>query len=152
MTISHVEQRIEDPQGRTQTVMVNIGESPLAWLHSRGHVSARHNIAGEKLREDWEKAGLGARVTMGWDAAPREKNRRGGAGGFDPNAMQMNAKARFDAAILAAGPGLSDILWRVVCAGEGIVAAEKALGWPTRSGKLVLTLALDRVADWYRVP
>ncbi len=62
MTISHVEQRIEDPQGRTQTVMVNIGESPLAWLHARGHVSARHNIAGEKLREDWEKAGLGARV------------------------------------------------------------------------------------------
>ncbi|MEO8724228.1 MAG: DUF6456 domain-containing protein, partial [Sphingobium sp.] len=45
----------------------------------------------------------------------------------------------------------SDILWRVVCAGEGLSAAEQALGWPTRAGKLVLTLALDRVADYYRM-
>jgi hypothetical protein len=64
----------------------------------------------------------------------------------------MAARERFDGAIAAAGPGLSDILWRVACAGEGLSAAEKALGWPTRAAKLVLTLALDRVADWYRVP
>ena len=36
--------------------------------------------------------------------------------------------------------------------GEGLVAAERALGWPSRAGKLVLTLALERVAAWYRVP
>lgn len=149
MNMTYVEQRIEDPAGRMQRVMVNLGESPLAWLHARGHVSARHYSAGEKLRDDWEKAGFGARVTMRWDGAPREKGR---SREFDPNAMQMNAKIRFDGAIGAAGPGLADILWRVVCAGEGIVAAEKALGWPSRAGKLVLTLALDRVADWYRVP
>jgi hypothetical protein len=29
--------------------------------------------------------------------------------------------------------------------------AEKALAWPARSGKLVLGLALDRVADFYRM-
>ena len=45
-------------------------------------------------------------------------------------------------AIAAAGPGLSDILWRIVCAGEGMREAETALGWPARAGKLVLTLAL----------
>jgi hypothetical protein len=28
--------------------------------------------------------------------------------------------------------------------------AEKAMAWPVRSGKLVLSLALDRVADFYR--
>ena len=48
-----------------------------------------------------------------------------------------------------AGAGLADVLWRVVCAGEGLAAAEKALGWPSRAGKLVLGLALDRVADHY---
>ncbi|MEO7469628.1 MAG: DUF6456 domain-containing protein, partial [Sphingobium limneticum] len=63
----------------------------------------------------------------------------------------LAARDRFDGAIKAAGPGLADILWRVACAGEGLVAAEKALGWPSRAGKLVLTLALDRVATWYRV-
>jgi Domain of unknown function (DUF6456) len=39
----------------------------------------------------------------------------------------------------------------VVCAGEAIPAAEQALGWPSRAGRLVLTLALDRVADYYRL-
>jgi len=44
------------------------------------------------------------------------------------------------------------VLWRVVCAGEGLPEAEKALGWPVRSGKLVLRIALDRIADFYRLP
>ena len=52
---------------------------------------------------------------------------------------------------LVAGKGLAHILWRVACAGEGLPEAEKALDWPARSGKLVLKLALERVADFYRV-
>ena len=151
MAVTHIEQTIEGPDGRAQRVMVNLGESPLAWLHARGHVSERQYLAGERLRGDWEKAGLGARVTMCWDAAPREGGRRGPARTPDPTGAQLSARERFDSAITAAGPGLADILWRVVCAGEGLVAAEKALGWPSRAGKLVLTLALERVADWYRV-
>lgn len=148
---SHVEQMIEDPQGRVQSVLVNLGESPLAWLHARGHLSERHYLAGDRLRADWEKAGLGARVTMRWDAAPRTGGRGSAGQAVDPTLTQVSARERFDGAIGAAGPGLADILWRVVCAGEGLVAAEKALGWPSRAGKLVLTLALDRVAGWYRV-
>jgi hypothetical protein len=46
---------------------------------------------------------------------------------------------------------LSDILWRVVCSGDALAMAEKALDWPVRSGKLVLRIALDRVADFYRI-
>lgn len=65
---------------------------------------------------------------------------------------QIDARARFDAAVAVAGPGLADVLWRVVCAGKGMRTAESALGWPARAGKLVLTLALDRVADYYRMP
>jgi len=50
-----------------------------------------------------------------------------------------------------AGRGLSDVLWRVVCACESLPSAEKALSWPARSGKLVLGIALDRVAGFYRL-
>jgi len=151
MRSSHVEQMIEGPDGRRQRVLVHVGESPLAWLHARGLLAERLYVAGDLLRADWEKAGLGPRVTMRWDAAP-VRTGGGRVGAPDPSGARLSAKGRFDGAIAAAGPGLADILWRVACAGEGLAAAEKALGWPSRAGKLVLSFALERVAAWYRVP
>lgn len=130
-------------------VTVNLAESPLSWLRARGHVDARQYEAGERLRGDYETASLGARVTMRWDPSPTASGRRGAPNGLDPTLAGIAAKRRFDAAVGAAGRGLADILWRVVCAGEGVSVAERGLGWPARSGKLVLGLALDRLADHY---
>lgn len=134
-----------------RSVTVNLSESPLGWLHSRGHVSLRQFDAGERLRADWERAQLAPRVTMAWDGAPMSGQRGGSAHAPDLSGSQIDAKRRFHDAIDHAGPGLSDILWRVVCSGEGMREAETALGWPARAGKLVLTLALDRVANYYRI-
>ncbi len=132
-------------KARRRSVTVNLAESPLAWLGARGLLTARQSEAGERLRADYERAAIAPSVTMRW--SPRVD---GGAGqGLDPTARHLAAKARFDAAIAGVGPGLSDVLWRVVCAGEGLPMAEKALGWPARSGRLVLTMALDRLADHY---
>ena len=78
-------------------------------------------------------------------------NRLGRSRPQSASEKQIAAKDRFDGACAAAGKGLEDILWRTVCAGEALPDAEKALGWPARSGKLVLRLALDRVADFYRI-
>jgi hypothetical protein len=128
-----------------------MAESPLGWLFARGLVSQRQYDAGERLRADWERAQLAPRVTMAWDAAPVARGRGGSTGEPDLTGAQIDAKRRFDDAIAHAGPGLADILWRVVCAGEGMRNAETALGWPARAGKLVLTIALDRIADHYRV-
>lgn len=147
----YVSQMIEGPDGRPQQVQVHIGESPLSWLHARGLLSDRLYDAGEILRRDWESAGLGPRVTMRWDAAP-PSGRTGANAALDLSTRQLAAKDRFHAALHSAGHGLADILWRVACAGEGLGAAEKALGWPNRSGKLVLGFALERVADYYRLP
>jgi hypothetical protein len=69
----------------------------------------------------------------------------------DARTAHLSAKLRFDHAVEAVGPGLSEVLWRVVCAGEGMRDAERALGWPARAGKLVLGLALDRLARYYRI-
>lgn len=143
-----VERTVDRRGGSGRRVTVNLGESPLAWLGARGLVDARQSAAGELLRRDYERAALAPPVTMRWGVV-----RVDGAGdGLDPTMAQLAAKQRFDAAIAAAGRGLADVLWRVVCAGEKLPAAERALGWPTRSGRLVLTLALDRIADHYRVP
>jgi len=143
-----VERTIDDqgrPAPRGHRVAVNLNESPLAWLFSRRLLTVRQFEAGERLRTDYERARLAPSVTMRWVGRVDGS----GAGIADPVAAQISAKRRFDAAIAAAGPGLADILWRVACAGEAVPAAEKALGWPGRSGRLVLTLALDRLAAHY---
>lgn len=134
-----------------RSVTVNLAESPLGWLFARGHVSLRQFDAGERLRQDWEMGQLAPRVTMAWDSAPVARSRGGSGRVADPSGAQIDAKRRFEAAVDEAGPGLADILWRVVCAGEGMREAETALGWPARAGKLVLGIALDRIADYYRI-
>ena len=134
-----------------RTVTVNIVESPLGWLFSRGLVTLRQFEAGERLRTDWERAQLSPLVTMSWNAAPVVLGKGGAGTQPDLTGAQIDARDRFNAAVETAGPGLADILWRIVCAGEGMRDAETALGWPARAGKLVLTFALDRVADYYRI-
>lgn len=135
----------------SRSVTVNLAESPLSWLASRGRISERQLIAGETLRADWERAGLGPTVTMRWEASPRGVKGGGVSPAPDPLTRQLDAKRRFEAAIDHVGTGLADVLWRVVCAGDGLSDTERALGWPARAGKLVLGFALDRLADFYRV-
>lgn len=131
-----------------RSVTVNLAESPLTWLHARGHLEDRHFAAGELLRADYERAQPPPAVTMRWDSV-RIKAAHGP--GLTPTERQISARQRFHGAIREAGKGLEDILWRVVCAGDTLPMAEKALSWPARSGKLVLRIALDRVADFYRI-
>lgn len=121
------------PRPGRRRVTVNLAESPLSWLHARGHLN---------------DAQLAAGVTMRWDAV-----RISGCGerGMNATERQLAARERFDGALATAGKDLADILWRVVCAGEALPAAERALALPVRSGKLVLRIALDRVAGFYRI-
>ena len=134
-----------------RSVTFNAAESPFGWLFARDLITQRQFDAGERLRADWERAQLSPRVTMAWDAAPAARGRGGSGGQPDLNGAQIDAKRRFNDAVASAGPGLADILWRIVCDGQGMREAESALGWPARAGKLVLTFALDRVADYYRI-
>lgn len=130
-----------------QVVAVNLAESPLGWLARRGLLTAAQVAAGERLRADHARAGLASRVTMRWEAAPQGP--KGGGGAHEQALGSMDARRRFEAAMVAVGPGLSDMLWRVACEGEGLAEAERGLGWPVRAGKLVLGLALDRLVNHY---
>lgn len=147
------ERRGREPnRKRARSVTVNLAESPLGWLHARGHLSDRQFDAGEKLRAEWERANLAPRVTMRWDAAPVTGGKRGASAMLSESEAQLAAKLRFENAIEYLGSDLSDIAWRIICGGEGAPVAEKNLGWPARSGKLVLKIALDRLANFYRLP
>ncbi len=139
-------------KSRARSVTVNLSESPLGWLHARGHLTDRQFDGGEKLRADWERANLAPKITMNWNIVPLTGGHSAAPDMLNATETQIAARQRFDDAIDYLGNDLSDIAWRIICAGEGVPAAEKNLGWPARSGKLVLKIALDRLANFYRLP
>ena len=153
VTRLHPDDRIDPgkPRRQCRIVTVNLAESPLGWLHARGMLTDRQLLAGERLRADFTRAGLQPSVTMRWDAPPPDGAPRAARSHDHASVARIDAHRRFDAAMAAVGSGLADISWRIICAGEPMPGAERALGWPARSGRVVLGLALDRLADHYRI-
>ncbi len=147
------ERTMAGPQGRLASRRVNLGESPIGWLARRAGADGRPLLspveaaAGERLREDFNRAGLVGRVTMSWDAGPRAAGGRGP--GLDPAEHGVAAKARVRAALDAVGPGLAGVLEQVCLRGSALDAAERELGLPRRAGKAVLKLALQQLARHY---
>ena len=138
--------------------VVNEAESPLGWLRSRRDkagaplISEAQYHAGERLRADFTIAQLSPRVTLSWDSciAPGSHGRSGRR----PDSLEVNetalaARQRFMRALDAVGPELSGIVVDVCCLSRGLEAAERSLGWPQRSGKLVLQIALTQLARHY---
>lgn len=134
----------------------NIGETPLGWLLRRKDRDGKPYItedqfnAGERLAADYEYAGLMPRTVSYYDGVPVSGKKYYSSVRDDPSLTQMAAKQRVNAALDSIGPGLADVLIRVCCFHEGLEQAEKNLAWPTRSAKLVLKIALERLADYYQ--
>lgn len=149
--------KIDDPThpDRTSNVRVNLAESPLLLLARRRDkdgtpfLSEDLIIAAERLREDFELAQMGPRVSQNWDKFLTS----GADAGFNPGKDGLDgptdARTRVHGALLALGPGLSDIVLRCCCYLEGMETAEKRLGWSARSGKIVLRIGLQRLALHY---
>lgn len=135
-------------------VDINEGESPLGWLrHRKGRdgkplLTETQFEAGERLRRDFTFGLMMPRVTADW-ASPVRRGRTAPRDPGDLTVQALAARERVAHALKAVGPGLSDILIGVCCHLQGLEEAERDLGWPKRAGKLVLQIALDRLADHY---
>ena len=147
---------IEKPDGTKCTVTVNTAESPLTWLRSRRDgrgnplLSSAQFEAGERLRRDFERAQMRPHVTANWEAEVKAPRRSAGVGNADQASdAAIAAKQRFYAALDTVGPELSSVLLETCCLLNGLSAAERRLGWPQRSGKLVLNIALNTLARHY---
>ena len=141
---------------RRHRISRNMAEGSLGWLRRRRDsigrplINANQLEAGEQLRRDFEMASLRSNVTMSYDGVAGDKRRRAWYRGSNHTERTLSARKRVGAALDAVGPGLSDVLFRVCCYLEGLGEVERRMGWPQRSGKVILTLALDRLVHHYQ--
>ncbi len=136
-----------------------VADSPIGWLARRRDADGKPFLtrdevtAAERLRADFERSQMAPGVTQDWQrfltsgvqggmrVSAQERDVDGGAGA---------ARERLSDALGALGPGLSDVALRVCCFLEGIEAIETSMHWSRRSGKVVLKIALSRLAAFYR--
>ena len=149
---------ITSEPGPAQRPAVNDAESPLGWLYRRRDkdgkalISEAEFAAGERLRADFWFAQMTPRVTTSWasDGFSSRRQRRAAPGaGIELQDRVIVARERVRTALQSVGPELSGILIDVCCHLKGLEEAERAIGWPQRSGKVVLQLALRRLARHY---
>jgi Domain of unknown function (DUF6456) len=145
-----IEDAVLEPHG---PVKRNEAESPLAWLARRKDREGRAMLAptsfaaGERFRNDFTLAGLQPRVTSDWStpvsgAALCDR-------GMHITDLMVAARQRLDAALEALGPELGSLVIDVCGFLKGLETVEAEHGWPARSAKVVLGIALMRLAGHY---
>jgi hypothetical protein len=136
---------------------INLNESPLAWLARRKDKDGRPMLsdaevsAGERLRADFWFAQMTPNVTTNWSSLLSEGGRRHGGPdhGLVMSDRVIAARERVRVALATVGPELAGMLIDVCCHLKGLEAAERNGGFPQRSGKVVLDIALKALARHY---
>lgn len=134
------------------SVTVDQAESPLGWLARRQGRDGRaliepHQLqAGERLRAEFTRAHLMPRTTSNWDHATPVKGSRADAAATDE---MIAARQLVHRALDAVGPEFSGLLLDVCCFLKRLEDIERERVWPARSAKVVLQLALTRLARHY---
>jgi hypothetical protein len=138
---------------KTVAAVIDEAESPLGWLARRKGrdgqplVPPHRLAAGERLRSDFTRGALMPRMTVDWS-----RTGSGGGGPRDPAAAHdtvIAARERVRLALSAVGPEFAGLLVDVCCFLKGLEAVEHERRWPARSAKVVLDLALERLARHY---
>ncbi len=150
----HLDLSVRDLMTETgvMQVMVNDSESPLAWLarrkgrDGRAMIGPDQFLAGERLRADFTRGHLTPRVTSNWTGIGQTQ---GSGGGGEMTDLIVASRQRVRMALEACGPEFSGLLLDICCFLRGLEDVERERGWPSRSAKVVLQLALDRLARHY---
>jgi hypothetical protein len=147
------EQETREQPGR------DLSESPLAWLARRKDKDGRPMLtqaefdAGERLRADFWFAQMTPRLTVNWSSLLSAGGGKHGGSDHAPDLRDsvIAARERVRRALSAVGPDLAGVLIDVCCHLKGLEASEKASGWPQRSGKIILRIALGQLARHYGI-
>jgi len=149
-------QKLEPVQqkGSIEPVVRNDG-SPLARLYFSKRkelgswLSKEEYHAGERLRVDFEKSHVSPNLGVNWHAfgMPRAPSR--GESSADKSDFADAARVRLSKALTIVGPEMADLLLDVCCFLKGLEAVETERGWPRRSAKLLLKVALATLDRHY---
>jgi hypothetical protein len=136
-----------------ERVTINERESPLAWLARRKGANGQPLLdpvcfaAGERLRADYERTGLSPRVTTDWNRFGSGST--SGRAGSTLSDTMIAARQRMERALREVGSDMAGLLVDICCYLKGLDCVERERGWPPRSAKLVLGMALKRLATHY---
>ena len=141
--------------GTRQNKPVRAGqESPLEWLSRRKDKSGQPMIsttalaAGERLQRDFMQAGMSPKMSADWSGLPASGSAQHG-GALLHSERQMAAQQRLRRALDACGGDLAGVLLDLCCFLKPLEAVEQERGWPARSGKVILKLALSALMRHY---
>lgn len=114
-------------------------------------IDAAQFAAGERLRADFTRAAMTPRIGANLSSPVAHGRRGGGDHAAQFSDLVIAAKERLDRALEAVGPEFSGLLLDVCCFLKGLETVERERGWPRRTSKVVLGLALDRLARHYGI-
>jgi hypothetical protein len=129
-------------------------ESPLLWLSRRKGADGRALIephqfqAGERLRSDFTFAQMMPRTTSNWHSPVAGRHRDGQSAGHMTE-RAIDARRRTRQALDDVGPEFAGLLLDVCCFLKRLEDVERERRWPARSAKVVLQLALEKLARHY---
>jgi hypothetical protein len=148
--------RPEAPGGASDDLAERAG-TVLGWLRKRVNqkgeplISEAEVAAGARFRSDFFRANSLPQTTarLSLEAEVRSPSAGADNGLADRMDRLVQARERVMRALAAVGPELGEILIDTCCHERGLTSIESARGWPQRSAKVVLTIALRQLAEHY---
>jgi hypothetical protein len=138
---------------REGALLIDDGESPLAWLARRRDRDGAPLLApelfqaGERLRRDYDLARTLPSITVRWDAVATDRHAQ--AQPLPMSEQALAARQRIDRAMQDVGPEFSGLLFDVCASLKGLETIEAERRWPRRSARVVLDFALTKLARHY---